>query len=72
MAFTGHKGNATITNTKYTNYRFTYHYCSQRDGQRYRSLFLSGRIAGQSDAELIEYLVVNLAKHHGGMNLTAI
>ena len=32
---------------------------------------LDDGIAGEADAELVENLAVNLAQHHGGMNLTA-
>ena len=34
-------------------------------------LCLDDGIAGEADAELVENLAVNLAQHHGGMDLTA-
>lgn len=35
-------------------------------------LFLADRIAGQTDAELLEDLAIDLREHDGGMNLTAL
>ncbi len=36
------------------------------------SLFLAHRLAGQTYAEFLEYLVVYLAEHHRRMSLTAL